>query len=296
MIAIKGLCSSLAQMAKKTEEQRKVQSVFDNYNPWYSSMKLPLYQIDTFTEQVFKGNPAAVCPLEAWLPDQVLQNIAAENNLSETAFFIDDTDGFHIRWFTPTVEVELCGHATLASGHVLFNIMGEHADEIVFHSMSGDLLVTRKESFIELNFPRYQLSECPTPDELIDAFGVEPVQVLKSDDYLAVYESEQDIRKLSPNFDILRRLNCRGVIVTSQGSRTDFVSRFFAPRYGINEDPVTGSAHCALVPYWVGVLGKTQFTAAQLSERGGFLKCESIGDRVLIGGEAVTYLEGFITV
>lgn len=258
-------------------------------------MKIPIYQIDAFTEQVFKGNPAAVCPLEDWLPDDILQNIAAENNLSETAFFIPTTKGYHIRWFTPTVEVALCGHATLASAHVLFELLGEERAEINFHSMSGELLVTQKDGFLEMNFPRYQLSQCTTPDELIHALGTEPIQVLKSDDYLAVYESEQDIRDLSPDFDILRKLDCRGTIVTSRGNNTDFVSRFFAPRYGINEDPVTGSAHCALVPYWAAVLGKTRFTVAQLSQRGGILKCELDGNRVLIGGKAVTYLEGFIT-
>ncbi len=283
------------KMARWTKKNKRTSFSYQQLITWWFPMKIPIYQIDTFTEQVFKGNPAAVCPLEDWLPDDVLQSIAAENNLSETAFFIPATDGYHIRWFTPTVEVELCGHATLASAHVLFELLDDESVDIIFHSMSGELSVTQKSGLLEMNFPGYQLSECTTPVELIRAFGTEPVQVFKSDDYLAVYESEQDIRDLSPDFELLKQLDCRGIIVTAQGSTTDFVSRFFAPRYGINEDPVTGSAHCVLVPYWASVLDKTRFTAAQLSKRGGFLKCELIGDRVLIGGKAVTYLEGFIT-
>ncbi len=202
-------------------------------------MKLSIYQIDAFAEKVFEGNSAAVCPLDEWLSDDVLQNIAQENNLSETAYFIKEDDKYHIRWFTPTVEVNLCGHATLACAYVIFEILRLESDEIVFNSKSGELKVVRKGGLIELDFPKSTIEQCETPDEIIKAFGKKPIEVWKSDDYIAVYANEADIVSLSPDFGVLGQLECRGVVATSRGEETDFVSRFFAPRYGINEDPVT---------------------------------------------------------
>lgn len=259
-------------------------------------MRLSIFQIDAFAEKIFQGNPAAVVPLEAWLPDELLQDIAQENNLSETAYFMKQGDGYHIRWFTPTVEVDLCGHATLAAAHVIFEILGFQGNEIVFHSKSGELKVTKRNDLIELDFPVSTISKCETPIEIIQAFGKEPIEVWKSDDYIAVYENESDIVSLSPDFSILNKLECRGIIATAQGKETDFVSRFFAPRCGINEDPVTGSAHCELTPYWAKQLGKNKLSAAQLSKRGGKLQCELAGDRVLIAGKAITYLQGSIEI
>ncbi len=259
-------------------------------------MKLSIYQIDAFAGKVFEGNSAAVCPLKGWLSDDVLQNIAQENNLSETAYFINEGGKYHIRWFTPTVEVDLCGHATLACAYVIFEILQLEKEVILFHSQSGDLRVTRRGELIELDFPKAAISKCETPPEIIRAFGKKPTEVWQSDDYIAVYDSEEDIISLSPDFNILKQLECRGVVVTSRGEKTDFVSRFFAPRCGINEDPVTGAAHCELTPYWASVLGKDKLSAAQLSKRGGKLQCELAGERVLISGRAVKYLEGIIEI
>jgi len=259
-------------------------------------VRLSVFQIDAFAEKIFQGNPAAVVPLEAWLPDKLLQAIAQENNLSETAYFMKQGDEYHIRWFTPTVEVDLCGHATLAAAHVIFEILGFQGNEIVFHSKSGALKVTRRNDLIELDFPVSTISKCETPIEIIQAFGKEPIEVWKSDDYIAAYENESDIVSLSPDFSILNKLECRGVVATAQGKGTDFVSRFFAPRCGINEDPVTGSAHCELTPYWAKQLGKNKLSATQLSQRGGKLQCELAGDRVLIAGKAITYLQGSIEI
>ncbi len=259
-------------------------------------MKLSIYQIDAFAENIFEGNSAAICPLDEWLPDGVLQNIAQENNLSETAYFVKEDDNFRIRWFTPTVEVNLCGHATLASAYVIFEILRFKSDEILFYSKSGELKVTKRGRLIELDFPRSTISKCDIPTEITRAFGKEPIEVWQSDDYIAVYENESDILSLTPDFSILSKLKCRGVVATSRGEETDFVSRFFAPRCGINEDPVTGSAHCELMPYWARVFGKNKLTAAQLSKRGGKLQCELAGERVLISGMAAKYLEGIIEI
>jgi len=259
-------------------------------------VKLSLYQIDAFAEKIFEGNSAAICPLDQWLPDEVLQSVAQENNLSETAYFINEDGRYHIRWFTPTVEVDLCGHATLACAYVIFEILGLENEVILFHSKSGELRVTRRGKLIELDFPRATISKCEIPSEITNAFGKEPIEVWRSDDYIAVYDNEEDIVSLSPDFNILSQLECRGVVATSRGEKVDFVSRFFAPRYGINEDPVTGSAHCELMPYWASVLGKNKLSAAQLSKRGGKLQCELAGERVLISGRAVKYLEGTIEI
>ncbi|MBL4576741.1 MAG: PhzF family phenazine biosynthesis protein [Opitutaceae bacterium] len=259
-------------------------------------MRLPIYQIDAFADSIFQGNPAAVCPLENWLSDDLLQKIAEENNLSETVYFVKENDGYHIRWFTPVTEVDLCGHATLASAYVIFTIFGHESDQISFNSKSGPLTVFRRDDSLVMDFPVTPLEICETPPEIVESFGKAPLEVFRSDDYMAVYENEEDIRLLSPDFAILERLECRGVIATSTGESSDFVSRFFAPRCGINEDPVTGSAHCALTPYWSRKLGKTKLSARQLSKRGGDIQCQLIGDRVLLSGKAAKYLEGTIEI
>ncbi len=259
-------------------------------------MKLSIYQIDAFAEDVFKGNPAAVCLLEEWLPDEVLQNIALENNLSETVFLVNRGETYEIRWFTPVVEVDLCGHATLASAYVIYEICGHKDNEIVFTSRSGELTVRRKELMLELDFPVSDIFQCEISDDMKLGLGKEPLEVWRSDDYIAVFESESDILSLAPDFSTLAKLECRGISVTAPGEKTDFVSRFFAPKCGVNEDPVTGSAHCELMPYWVARLGRNELSAAQLSKRGGMLQCTLSGKRVLISGKAVKYLEGTIEI
>lgn len=259
-------------------------------------MKINIFQIDAFTDQVFSGNPAAVCPLDEWLPDETLQKIAFENNLSETAFYIRVGNKFHIRWFTPAVEVDLCGHATLATAYVLFEIYNIQSNTIEFNSKSGELIVTNRAGLIELNFPVSVISSCDTPEEITKGFGKKPSEVLKCEDYIAVFENEEEVKSLQPDLNILSQLECRGVLVTAKGDNTDFVSRFFAPRCGISEDPVTGSAHCSLTPYWAAKLGKNKLTAIQLSARGGKLNCELEGSRVKISGKAVKYLEGTIEI
>jgi predicted PhzF superfamily epimerase YddE/YHI9 len=259
-------------------------------------MKLPLYQIDAFTGELFAGNPAAVCPLEQWLPDRVLQSIAAENNLSETAFFIPEGDGYHLRWFTPTTEVDLCGHATLASAYVVLEYLTPGRDAVTFSSRSGPLTVARaKEGRLAMDFPSRPPAPCPTPEALVAGLGKAPVQLLRSRDYMAVYETEEEVRGLRPRMDLLAA-SLGWVIVTASGTESDFVSRFFAPGAGIPEDPVTGSAHCTLIPYWAGRLGKSRLYARQVSARGGELWCEDQGERVCIAGQAVRYLEGWIFV
>jgi len=261
-------------------------------------MKIAIYQVDAFTNERFKGNPAAVCPLAAWLPDAVMQHIAAENNLAETAFIVPAGDRYEIRWFTPTVEVDLCGHATLASAYVLFYELGYAKDQINFHSpRSGPLTVSRNGSVLALNFPVDQLIEIPVLPEHTMGLSQKPRAVFKGKtDYLFVYDSEAEIRALHPDFEALKIHPVRGIIVTAPGEKTDFVSRFFGPACGVNEDPVTGSAHTTLTPYWASVLGKTELTARQLSQRTGDLTCKLLGDRVQIAGEAVLYLRGEIEI
>ncbi len=259
-------------------------------------MELTLYQIDAFANRPFKGNPAAVIPLETWLPDDTMQSIAEENNLSETTFFVPTKTGFHIRWFTPSTEVELCGHATLAAAYVLFNFLGYDKGIIEFDSKSGMLTVSQKNDWLVMDFPAQPPVLCDVPDEIINAFDKKPIECLRSEDYIVVFEAESDISSVKPDMDYLIKLDLRGVIITSKSQQYDFVSRFFAPKYGIDEDPVTGSSHTQLIPYWAQKLGKTKLTAKQVSRRGGELICELQNDRVLISGKAVKYLEGRIEI
>lgn len=258
-------------------------------------MKLKQYQIDAFTDKVFGGNPAAVVPLSSWPDDSLLQAIAEENNLSETAFFVSSEKGFKLRWFTPVKEIDLCGHATLATAHVIFEILGYSKQVITFETRSGELFVEKKGKRLEMNFPACP----PTPHEISETLtkglGQRPIEVLAADDYLALYDSEAIVRAITPNQVLLCQLDLRGVIITAPGTDVDFVSRFFAPKFGIPEDPVTGSAHCTLAPYWANKLGKKILTARQVSRRGGNIICEVKTDRVLISGCAVTFMEAEIS-
>ncbi|NIP39802.1 MAG: PhzF family phenazine biosynthesis protein [Candidatus Dadabacteria bacterium] len=257
-------------------------------------MKLPIYQIDAFTSELFRGNPAAVCPLDKRIDESLMQSIAAENNLSETAFFVKENGGYRIRWFTPTAEVDLCGHATLASAFVIFNEIDRSASSIQFFSNSGELNVTRDGDLISLDFPSLLPKESENSELINSAFNIKPIEVLEADDYLLIYESQDQIENLVSDLGKLKSIDLRGVIVSSKGDGCDFVSRFFAPKYGIDEDPVTGSAHCTLTPYWSEKLGKKKLHAKQLSKRGGELFCEMIDHRVCISGHAVIYLKGEI--
>jgi PhzF family phenazine biosynthesis protein len=260
-------------------------------------MQLPIYQIDAFTSRVFAGNPAAVCPLDAWLPDATMQAIAAENNLSETAYFVRENGGYRIRWFTPGVEVDLCGHATLASGHLLLTRLTPQADAVEFASLSGPLRVTRRGKLLALDFPARAVAPAAIPDALAAALSVRPSAFLMANKRcFAVYDSAAQIRTLAPDMAALAVHAPDGIAVTAPDSDYDFVSRFFAPSKGIPEDPVTGSTHTSLIPYWAARLGKTSLRAAQLSARGGELQCRLDGDRVEIAGEAVLYMEGRIYV
>jgi PhzF family phenazine biosynthesis protein len=259
-------------------------------------MKIPIYQIDAFAGKMFSGNPAAVCPLNEWIEDSLMQNIAAENNLAETAFFVSRGDIFEIRWFTPATEINLCGHATLASAHVLFKHLDYKQNKIIFTCKSGELIVSKAGDIITLNFPSNKPAPVTMPSGLVEALGAKPDEIFKARDLMGVFRSANDIMTIRPNFDLLARVDAHGIIVTAPGGDCDFVSRFFAPRLGINEDPVTGSAHTTLIPFWSERLGKKRMQARQLSKRGGELFCEDIGNRVLISGRAVTYLWGEIEV
>lgn len=259
-------------------------------------MKITLYQIDAFASRVFAGNPAAVCPLESWPEDSLLQSIARENNLSETAFFVPEGAGYHLRWFTPAAEVDLCGHATLASAFVLFGQLGYSGERIHFRSRSGALSVRRDGELLEMDFPAQPPVPCAAPGDLEVGLGRTPAEVLCAEDYLAVYPSAADVLALEPDMFALKRLGLRGVVVTAPGEDSDFVSRFFAPKLDIPEDPVTGSAHCMLTPYWSRRLGKRELFARQISQRGGELFCADRGERVSIAGRAVKFMEGTIEV
>lgn len=261
-------------------------------------MKLPMWQVDAFAGRVFAGNPAAVCLLESWPDDGLLQAIAAENNLSETAFLVRQAEGFDLRWFTPAKEVALCGHATLAAAKVLFDLRGWPEETIRFRTRRhGVLTVAKRGEFFEMDFPALPAYAVPVPEGLGAALGVEPRQVLAStDDWLAVLDDEETVRNLKPDLAAVATFNCRCLVPTARGRTADFVSRAFAPRYGIPEDPVTGSAHCALAPYWAGVLGKQELRAVQVSARGGEVQCRVAGDRVKLAGQAAVYLAGMIDV
>ncbi len=258
-------------------------------------MRIPIYQIDAFASQIFRGNPAAVCPLESWLDDEVMQNIANENNLSETAFYIMRGNDYHLRWFTPTQEVDLCGHATLAAGFVLYNERGYKGEQVVFQTKSGPLGVSRERDMLALDLPAWPAKKVKAPVGLGLSLGLPPKQVFAARDYLCVYEKEQQVRDLRPDFTALARLD-KMVIVTAKARDVDFVSRFFAPSHGVIEDPATGSAHCTLVPYWAEQLGKTKLHGQQVSRRGGELFCELHKNRVKIAGHAVKYMEGSVEV
>jgi PhzF family phenazine biosynthesis protein len=257
-------------------------------------MEIPLYQIDAFASRLFEGNPAAVCPLQDWLPDDLLQAIASENNLSETAYFVPEGDGYRIRWFTPEGEVELCGHATLASAHVLFENLAFSGERITFQSLSGPLTVTREEAGLCMDFPSQPPAPCRMPADLAAALDREPAECLAGEDYLLVFERERDVAECEADFERLKRLDRRGVILTAPSAHYDFVVRFFAPKFGVPEDPVTGSAYTQLAPYWAARTGLRRFRARQGARRGGELSCEMAGDRVRIFGRTVAYLEGRI--
>ena len=261
-------------------------------------MKLNLYQTDAFADKLFSGNPAAVIPLDKWIDDSLMQQIAEENNLAETVFFVTKQDGFHIRWFTPELEIDLCGHATLAAAFVLFELLDYEKDSITFYSLSGPLKVHRDGVFIALDFPFWKPERVTDyPEELIKGLGItEHLGIYKNRDYIVELETEKDVLAVTPDFSLLNKINVIGIIITASGSHSDFVSRFFAPNCGVPEDPVTGSAHSQLIPFWAEKLNKNNLHAFQLSKRGGKLWCEQKGDRVSIKGKAVFYMKGEITI
>src|SRR6185437_8263551 len=261
-----------------------------------SEMDLTIFQIDAFADRVFAGNPAAVCPLDAWLPDETMQAIATENNLSDTAFFVPEGGGYRLRWFTPKVEVDLCGHATLASAWLLFHELGVKESAVRFQTKSGELIVERDGDLLAMNFPARPPVPCEVHADLAAALGGRPKEILGARDYLVVYESEREVRAIAPDMQRLAGVDRFAVIVTAPGDGCVFVSRFFAPSKGVPEDPVTGSAHCTLIPYWSKRLGKTKLRARQVSARGGELWCEDLGERVRMAGRAVLYLRGTISV
>jgi len=257
-------------------------------------MKLDLYQVDAFTNKIFGGNPACVVPLQHWLPDELLLKIAKENAVAETAFFVATENGYHLRWFTPEIEMDLCGHATLAGAHVLKHFLGYTKEEVRFTSNSGELKVAIQQELYTLDFPSRKPQPAILPSVIREAIDRQPVEVLKARDYVLVYETEEDVRNIQINRQVIDRINLDpgGVIITAQSSEADFVSRFFTPQASIFEDPVTGSAHCSLIPYWSEKLGKKEMLALQLSDRKGTLYCTYLGERVLIAGNARTYAAG----
>lgn len=257
-------------------------------------MQLPLYQVDAFASEPFEGNPAAVCPLEDWVEDEILQKIAMENNLSETAFFVAEKDFYRLRWFTPTTEVDLCGHATLASAHVLFEHLDHTENEVRFECASGTLTVRRDEDRLVMNFPAAKLHKAEIPDFLEQAIGVPARELYRGTDYLYVVENTEQVRSVDPDIRLLEKADVRGIIVTAPGKDYDFVSRFFAPAVGVDEDPVTGSAHTMLTPYWSDRLNQLELRGRQVSRRGGTVFCKMMGDRVELGGTACTFIEGTI--
>jgi len=259
-------------------------------------MKLDLYQIDAFTDKVFSGNPAGVVPLGDWLDDDILQKIAAENNLSETAFFVKKDDHYSLRWFTPKVEVDLCGHATLASGYVIMNHLEPGLEKVIFHTKSGELVVQKEGAGYLINFPVWNPKACETPEGLGVALGGVDIQdTFYAEDLFVVLRNENDVKELVPDLELIKSFPFRGIVVTAPGDSSDFVSRAFFPGIGVPEDPVTGSTHCALTPYWSRQLGKETLTAKQISSRGGELLCSLVGDTVNISGDVALYLKGVIS-
>lgn len=259
-------------------------------------MKLTLYQVDAFANHIFEGNPAAVCPLDEWLPDDLMQNIAMENNLSETAFFVEQGGDYRLRWFTPATEVDLCGHATLASSHVIFEHLGYNQDTIRFDSNSGALQVHKEDDRLVMNFPASVGESVEVPEYLEEAIGLPAQELYKDTDYLYIVENENQVKNLEPDIRLLKKADVRGIIVTAPGKDVDFVSRFFAPGAGVDEDPVTGSAHTMLTPYWASRLGKEEMVARQISKRGGTVYCRMKGDRVELGGHACTVMQGEVSI
>ncbi len=256
-------------------------------------MSYPVYTVDAFTDKVFGGNPAAVCPLQQWLPTETMQSLANENNLSETAFFVKNSDGsYNLRWFTPEVEMDLAGHPTLATAFVIFNELGHDTDTITFHSKSGVLTVINRNGLLEMNFPSRMPVPCDVPPALLEGFNIVPEKVLRSRDYVLVFKNQAEIENLQANFSLLNKVETLGIIATAKGDEADFVSRFFVPNSVIGEDPVTGSAHATLIPYWSAELNKHDLTAIQLSKRKGQLWCGARGERVTIAGKAVLYMKG----
>ena len=259
-------------------------------------MKLSLYQIDAFTSEVFKGNPAAVVPLDVWVADELMQQIAAENNLSETAFFVSEDDGYRLRWFTPVAEVDMCGHATLASAYVLFECLGYEKETIIFKTISGRLEVSKCSNGYTMDFPLQSLQVCDISKQIEAAFGIKPVATFASMDYVVVFEDEATVKSAKPNISLLKEFDLRGVCITAKGDDTDIVLRFFAPKIGVDEDPVTGSAMTQVIGYWADKLQKETLSVKQLSQRGGKAVCYLHGNRVVISGDAVKYLDGVFEV
>ncbi|MEN9684421.1 MAG: hypothetical protein RLZZ28_207 [Bacteroidota bacterium] len=256
-------------------------------------MSYPIYTVDAFTDKVFGGNPAACCPLEAFFSTDIMQQLANENNLSETAFFVKKEDhSYDLRWFTPEVEMDLAGHPTLATAYIIFNELGHPGDTISFHTRSGLLTVVKKGDLLEMNFPARMPQPCELPEQLIRGFSIKPRQVLKSRDYFLVYDSVEEIIEVKPDYNHLNKLDTLGIIITAKGNESDFVCRFLVPNSVIGEDPVTGSAHASLIPYWAKELNKTELSSIQLSKRKGHLYCGFLGDRVTIAGKAVLYMKG----
>lgn len=261
-------------------------------------MQYQIFQVDAFANEVFKGNPACVVPLKEWLPDDILLKIAKENAVAETAFFIQDGEVFHLRWFTPDLEMDLCGHATLATAHAIKSELNYSSDKIYFKTLSGNLSVSFDDDFYYLNFPSRKAEKTFLPQEIKSALNIQPKEVYKSRDYMLVYDNENEVKNIKIDRQIFDNINLGhgGVIVTSKGESVDFVSRFFTPQATILEDPVTGSAHCTLIPYWSSELSKKNLHAIQLSERLGELVCKDLGERVLIGGQAVLYSSGWFII
>lgn len=259
-------------------------------------MKIPLYQVDAFAQRPFEGNPAAICPLKEWLPDATMQAIAMENNLAETAYFVGSNGNYGLRWFTPAVEVDLCGHATLASASVIFGDIEPDATELRFATKSGELVVRRLDGKLAMDFPSRPPGPCTPDASLVAGLGAKPAEILAARDYLCVFDSEDDVRNLRPDMTLLSKIDRFAVIATAKGGNRDFVSRFFAPAKGVPEDPVTGSAHCTLTPYWAKRLGKSSLLARQISPRGGDVWCQLAGDRVILSGYVVRVIEGTIDI